>query len=253
MKKLLLSISLLFSTCLAFAQSRAALEEFESIEKAWNKITIEKAVIDPVHIEKIDRTSGTKENMTAKKSPEIKKITTDNITPKKKNKPEEITKADPNQLKPVINPLVAVEKSEKKTEEINVYGSTPSGYPLPRKGTTVTSNYGYRIHPKYKVKKFHYGIDIAAPKGTKVYATAGGKIVNAGWMKGYGNYIVIKHGKRYKTAYAHLSEMTVRKRQKVKQGDVIGLVGNTGAEFTGTHLHYEVIKEGKKVNPKKYW
>ncbi|MEP1097287.1 MAG: M23 family metallopeptidase [Cyclobacteriaceae bacterium] len=113
----------------------------------------------------------------------------------------------------------------------------------------LASGYGYRIHPIYKVNKMHWGTDFSIKTGTPVYATGDGVIR---WTRsnfgGYGKQIEINHGFGYRTKYAHLSEFVVKKGQKVKRGELIGYSGNTGGS-TAPHLHYEVIKDGKKVNP----
>ena len=116
----------------------------------------------------------------------------------------------------------------------------------------ISSQFGYRNHPVYRYRKFHYGIDIAAPKETKVYSAAMGRIEQAGKVSGYGNYIVVKHNNGYKTAYAHLSKIRVSVGQEVKAGAWIGDVGKSG-NATGNHLHYEVILNNRKVNPSQYW
>lgn len=110
------------------------------------------------------------------------------------------------------------------------------------------SGFGRRIHPIYKIRKMHNGIDFSAPRGTPVYATGNGKVVTAASDHGYGRHIEIDHGYGYVTRYAHLSKFATKKGKKVKRGDLIGYVGNTGAS-TGPHLHYEVIKNGVNVNP----
>jgi murein DD-endopeptidase MepM/ murein hydrolase activator NlpD len=117
----------------------------------------------------------------------------------------------------------------------------------------MASGFGYRIHPIYKVRKLHAGMDFSAPTGTPIYATGDGKIVNdAGAGKvgghGYGKYVVIDHGYGYKTLYAHMSKIIVNAGETVKRGEIIGYVGNTGSS-TAPHLHYEVIKNGQKINP----
>ena len=117
----------------------------------------------------------------------------------------------------------------------------------------VASGYGWRIDPIYKTTKMHWGLDFAADIGTEIYATGDGivEVVNDNdW--GYGKEIVINHGFGYKTRYAHQSKFMVKKGQKVKRGEVIGLVGSTG-KSTGPHLHYEVEKDGQKVNPIGYF
>jgi len=117
----------------------------------------------------------------------------------------------------------------------------------------MASGYGNRIHPVYKTKKMHWGMDFSAPKGSEVYATGDGKIEKVKRSKrGYGNQVKIDHGYGYKTFYAHLNKYIVKKGQKVKRGDLIGYVGSTGTS-TAPHLHYEVIKNNRKVNPVNYY
>jgi murein DD-endopeptidase MepM/ murein hydrolase activator NlpD len=116
----------------------------------------------------------------------------------------------------------------------------------------VSSGFSMRVHPIYHMNKFHYGMDFVAPTGTAVYATADGVVTMASDYLGYGNYIKIEHGYNYETAYGHLNSIGVRKGQKVVRGQIIGTVGNTGIS-TGDHLHYEVIYNGKTVNPINYF
>lgn len=130
----------------------------------------------------------------------------------------------------------------------------PSIMPISNRDLTRTaSGWGYRIHPIYKIRKFHYGMDFTAPTGTEVYATADGvvEIVDRS-RRGYGNKIVLDHGFGYETLYGHLSAFNVRRGRKVRRGDVIGFVGSTG-QSTGPHLHYEVHLNGKQVNPINYY
>lgn len=117
---------------------------------------------------------------------------------------------------------------------------------------SVTSGFGRRYHPILKRLRAHTGVDIAAPKGTPVYATADGTVSGESTGGGYGVTVVINHGYTYKTLYAHLSKKTVKPGQKVKRGQVIGYVGSTGLS-SGSHLHYEVIKNGQRVNPVYYF
>ena len=117
----------------------------------------------------------------------------------------------------------------------------------------MASGYGYRIHPIYKTRKMHWGMDFSAPKGTPVFATGNGTIKKAKRSKrGYGNQVRIDHGYGYETFYAHLNKYTVKRNQKVKRGDIIGYVGNSGTS-TAPHLHYEVVKDNKRVNPVNYY
>ena len=117
----------------------------------------------------------------------------------------------------------------------------------------LSSGFGYRIDPIHKVRRMHNGIDFSLPKGTPVYATGDGviKLIKSS-LGGYGKQIEIDHGFGYKTKYAHMDMFNVRKGQKVKRGEVIGYVGNSGGS-TAPHCHYEIVKDGKKVNPVKYF
>ena len=116
----------------------------------------------------------------------------------------------------------------------------------------VASGYGMRIDPVYHVRKFHQGMDFTAPTGTEVFATGNAKVDFAGWKQGYGNTVILDHGYGYKTLYAHLYKILVRKGQKVRRSDIIALVGNTG-KSTGPHLHYEVRLNNKPVVPRNYY
>lgn len=109
-----------------------------------------------------------------------------------------------------------------------------------------------RMHPIYKVEKMHTGIDFGAAEGTPIYATGDGVIEEAGFNSGYGNHVIIQHGFGYETQYGHMSRIAATEGQRVKRGQIIGYVGSTG-ESTGDHLHYEVIKNGVKVNPINYF
>jgi murein DD-endopeptidase MepM/ murein hydrolase activator NlpD len=130
----------------------------------------------------------------------------------------------------------------------------PSIQPVSNKDLQkITSGFGWRIDPVYRTPRMHWGVDFTTDIGTEVYATADGvveSIETLAW--GYGKNIVIDHGFGYKTRYAHLSAFKVKVGQKVSRGQVIGLVGNTG-KSTGPHLHYEVEKNGVKVNPISYF
>lgn len=115
--------------------------------------------------------------------------------------------------------------------------------------TRLASGWGYRIHPIYKTVKFHEGIDFTAAKGTEVYATGNGTVEQAdNTNRGYGNHVKINHGYGYQSIYGHLSKFVVRPGQKVKRGELIGYVGSTGLS-TAPHLHYEIVKNGVKINP----
>jgi len=115
--------------------------------------------------------------------------------------------------------------------------------------TRMASGYGYRTDPFTKVRKFHYGMDFTAPRGTPVYASGDGVVTRAdNSSSGYGKHIRIDHGYGYVSLYAHLYKYNVRINQKVKRGDLIGFVGSTGRS-EAPHLHYEVFKDGERINP----
>ncbi len=130
----------------------------------------------------------------------------------------------------------------------NLLASTPSI--MPTMGTR-TSKFGYRLSPFTGLKEFHAGLDIANRRGTKVFATANGKISYAGKRMFIGNEVLIDHGHGIVTKYGHLSKILVKAGSRIKRGDVIGLMGSTGRS-TGPHVHYEVRVNGIPVNPEKY-
>lgn len=117
-----------------------------------------------------------------------------------------------------------------------------------QKSIGTLSGFGYRIHPVYKVSKFHAGLDFPARVGTAIQASGDGVVVEAGWHQGYGNCVKISHGYGYETLYGHMNKMTVRVGERVKKGHKIGEVGDTGLS-TAPHLHYEVHYKGNPINP----
>lgn len=147
------------------------------------------------------------------------------------------------------NKLIKMAKNKSK-----MLASIPAIQPIPNKNLRrIASGFGYRLDPIYKTRKMHKGLDFSAPTGTKVYATGDAvvkRVKNRRW--GYGKHIVLDHGYGYATLYGHLSRTNVRVGQKVKRGQLIGLVGSTG-KSTGPHLHYEVHKNGSAVNPVGYF
>jgi len=117
----------------------------------------------------------------------------------------------------------------------------------------VSSGFGMRLHPILKIRKMHQGQDFTAKTGTDIYATGNGTVERVDRDHGgYGNYVVINHSYGFKSLYAHMSKVNVKKGQKVNRGEVIGLVGNTGRS-TAPHLHYEIIKNNRKINPVNYY
>ena len=143
---------------------------------------------------------------------------------------------------------------EMARDKEQMLASIPAIQPVANKNLKrMASGYGYRIHPIYKVRKMHWGMDFTAPTGTPIYATGDGKVSTYKKSRsGYGNHIIIDHGYGYQTLYAHMSKVDVRRGQKVKRGDIIGYVGSTGRS-TAPHLHYEVVKDGRKINPVNYY
>jgi murein DD-endopeptidase MepM/ murein hydrolase activator NlpD len=117
----------------------------------------------------------------------------------------------------------------------------------------MASGYGYRIHPIYKVRKFHYGMDFSAPTGTEIFATGDGEVILAKRSyNGFGRHVIIRHGFGYETLYAHMSEIKVKRGDRVRRGDLIGLIGSTGTSVA-PHLHYEVHKDGERLNPAHFY
>ncbi len=136
----------------------------------------------------------------------------------------------------------------------NMLASIPAIQPVANKDLKhMASGYGMRMHPIYKTVKMHTGMDFTAPVGTEIYATGNGTVSKIELNgRGYGNNITIDHGYAYETLYGHLSKMVVRQGQKVKRGDLIAYVGNSGSS-TGPHLHYEVRKHGDPINPVNFY
>ena len=114
--------------------------------------------------------------------------------------------------------------------------------------TRMASGYKWRMHPILKIRKFHKGMDFTAPTGTPIYASGNGKVIRSSRSATYGRVVYIDHGYGYRTIYAHMSKIKAKRGQSVKRGDLIGYVGNTGRSVSA-HLHYEVRKNGKALNP----
>ena len=149
---------------------------------------------------------------------------------------------------------------DRKSEQLDVLSSmfidqqlqvdlNPVGWPV--SGGYVSSRFGKRVDPFTRRLTFHAGVDIASPKGTPFTAMADGVVIHSGKRAGYGNMVEIDHGDGRTTRYGHASALLVAKGDFVKKGQKIGLVGNTGRS-TGSHLHFEVLKNGKQINPKQY-
>ncbi len=140
-----------------------------------------------------------------------------------------------------------VKLAENKEE---LLASIPAIMPVKKQDLTrMASGYGWRSDPFTKARKKHFGMDFTAPRGTPIYATGDGKVVRADQRSsGFGKHIRIDHGFGYISLYAHMSKYNVRRGQRVKRGDLIGFVGNTGRS-QAPHLHYEISKNGRKINP----
>ncbi|MCX8129235.1 MAG: M23 family metallopeptidase [Clostridia bacterium] len=144
----------------------------------------------------------------------------------------------------------AVKQSAEDTDELIEAVKEKHSFTTPVLGT-VTSGFGMRIHPAFKNESFHTGIDIEAEKGVPIKAALDGNVIEAGSSKVYGKYIKVEHGDGIVTLYGHCSQLLVKKGQKVAKGKTIAKVGNTGVAV-GTHLHFEVWKEGKPLDPSEF-
>ncbi|RZS98235.1 M23 family metallopeptidase [Cecembia calidifontis] len=146
------------------------------------------------------------------------------------------------------------EITEMALKKEEYWASIPAIQPVLNENLNLlASGFGMRLHPILKVRKMHTGVDFTAPKGTPIYATGDGVVIEVqSVFGGYGKYVEIDHGFGFVTRYAHMNDFNVKKGQKVKRGDQIGTVGNTGSS-TAPHVHYEVLKDGKYVNPVNYF
>ncbi|MEL6536477.1 MAG: M23 family metallopeptidase [Bacteroidota bacterium] len=146
-----------------------------------------------------------------------------------------------------------IEMAEGKEEML---ASIPAIQPVSNKQLSrFASGFGVRMHPIYKVRKMHYGVDFTCPRGTPIYATGNGTVVRASRSSrnvGAGNQVQIDHGYGYRTHYFHMQDFIVKVGDEIKRGDLIGYVGSTGGS-TAPHLHYEVLKDGKHEDPVRYF
>ena len=136
----------------------------------------------------------------------------------------------------------------------DMLASIPAIQPIANKDLSrMASGYGYRLHPIYKTRRLHTGMDFTAPQGTPIYATGDGKVTKVRRSRrGYGNHVIIDHSYGYQTLYAHMTKYIVYRGQKVKRGEIIGYVGSSGTSVA-PHLHYEVMKNKRKINPVNYY
>ena len=162
---------------------------------------------------------------------------------------EDLSASEEAQLEALILQRQRQLEAQRKAQGIagNYVPSGPGTFAWPVSGT-ITSPFGWRSNPFGGAPEFHQGLDIAAPTGTTITASAAGTVIMAQWYGGYGNYILIDNGGGYSTGYGHLSAFYVSAGQQVKQGQAIGAVGCTG-ECTGPHVHFEIRYNGKPIDP----
>jgi murein DD-endopeptidase MepM/ murein hydrolase activator NlpD len=167
----------------------------------------------------------------------------------------EVVQSIQNTLKVLSGRINIQKRSYKELEGLmnnkeKILAATPAIQPVSNKDLSrIASGFGYRIDPVYKSIKMHAGLDFAAPQGTPIYATANGRVKTSGYSSGgYGNHVVIDHGYGYETLYGHMVRVKARAGQQVTRGEIIGYVGTTG-KSTGPHCHYEVHKNGNKIDP----
>ncbi|MFL0100493.1 M23 family metallopeptidase [Tenacibaculum maritimum] len=147
-----------------------------------------------------------------------------------------------------LDEIVSLAKAKEK-----MLASIPAIQPIKNQDLKrMASGFGMRMHPILKSRRMHNGMDFTAPTGTQIYTSGNGTVIKAARSSTFGNVVYIDHGYGYKTIYAHMSKIVARKGQKVKRGDLIGYVGNTGRS-AAPHLHYEVHKNGRPVNPIYYY
>ncbi|GHS87022.1 peptidase M23 [Synergistales bacterium] len=163
-----------------------------------------------------------------------------NLVNQKKNREAEAQKSDPGKKQPPRADYLGSRIAQGRG----------SMFDWPVRGP-ISSAFGPRVHPVFKTKSFHSGIDIASTRGTPVKAAAPGEVLFVGWMRGYGQVVIIDHGRDYSTVYAHMSATSVREGAVVKAGSVVGAVGDTGTT-TGFHLHFEVRVGSAAKSPLDY-
>lgn len=152
----------------------------------------------------------------------------------------------------IINEIDSYQKNILSFLQISsvIHKEIPTGWPVAG-GGRISSGFGARLSPFTKERSYHYGVDIAGPYGTPILAVADGTVSYAGWRNGYGWFLIINHANGYQTAYGHNSKLLVSSGQKVKRGEKIALIGNTG-RTTGIHCHFEVRINGDHKNPMPY-
>lgn len=245
----------------AMAESKSVTEFFGRVRVISKIARSDKALIESINNDKLDiefkkRQKEIEKNSIIRKANESKR----NMEKMQNSR----AKVD-NDIKNLQDRLKRLEREEdeliKKSNELakeikglqgnfSKYSQGKMLWPLPS-SRVITSPFGTRIHPIFKTKKTHHGVDIAGNMGSPILAAKDGKVIIAGWQGGYGNAIIIDHGGGITSVYAHCSKLIAKVGQNVKRGEVIAKVGSTGYS-TGPHLHFEVRKNGVVVNPLDY-
>lgn len=161
---------------------------------------------------------------------------------------KDITKVE-NQIKEESKPVIS--KPSGGNSASNNYHPSNADWMVPCKYRKFTSPFGWRVHPVYGDYRFHYGVDLAGPKGTEIKATRSGKVTIATYNKSAGYYVKVDHGDGFSSVYMHMTHYIVAKGDKVEQGQVLGYMGSTGTS-TGSHLHFGILYKDEYVNPAKY-
>ncbi|NLD88542.1 MAG: peptidoglycan DD-metalloendopeptidase family protein [Clostridiales bacterium] len=234
-------------------EQRGIKADYEQLERDLTTQTLElEKLIEEIQSQEEYTQADINEVIQAQK--DFEKEIADVVAAIKKAEEEERRRKAAEEAKKREAARLAAEKAAAEKAAKNSSSSSYSGgsmlWPIPGY-TTISSGYSMRNHPITGVYSQHTGIDMPAPKGTKVYAAADGTVVSVGYNKAYGNRVIISHGNGYQTLYGHFSRVSVKENQKVTTSTVVGLVGNTG-QSTGNHLHFSVIKNGGYVNPTKY-
>ena len=220
---------------------------FEELQAIRDKVTVEKQELEETQAEAIETKAlmdANKAELDAQHAAKVKALQ------KAESEKAAANKAYADMIEKEEDLMEQYKKAAAQLASQSTYVGGKFMWPLPAANNVITCKYGYRTHPVTKKYKLHTGIDLRASTGTKVYAANKGTVTTSGYSSAWGNYIIINHGGGYTTLYAHLSRRNVSKGATVKQGDVIGLSGNTGYS-TGPHLHFEINKNGSSYDPLK--
>lgn len=223
----------------------------ESLVALRKKLEGDKAALDAVKQE-LETAKSAQESSKAELSAKEKDV--DSLISEISSKEDELEKQEA-ELKKAANAMDAeIKRKEKELAAQIANVPSESGYlwPLPASYNVLSSLFGGRVHPITGKKHNHTGIDLPAPKGTKIYASKSGVVVTSTYNRSYGNYVVVSHSDGTSTLYAHMSKRNATEGQTVKQGAVIGYVGTTGSS-TGNHLHFEVRVSGVRKDPVNYF